>query len=132
MKTYAPPSMLRVRTEHALRKFLPFLNPNPRNVKKFLNTYSVLRAVRVLENNTVPSDVLAVWTIIRVRWPALADYLEAHPEAIRGLIQPLRASECLPSDLRELATDPGLRKVILWRDGNPLTSQDIRECSGGS
>jgi hypothetical protein len=52
----------------------------PRDVKKFLNTYSVLRSVRELENHTVSSDVLALWTIVGVRWPAMSDYLEAAPK----------------------------------------------------
>jgi hypothetical protein len=128
-RALASPST-RVRTEHALRKFLPLLNPNPRNIKKFLNTYSVLRSVRVLESNTVPSDALALWTIIRVRWPALADHLEAHPEAIRGVVEPLWADECLPKSIRDLASDPELRRVVYWRDAGPLTPEDIRQCSG--
>jgi hypothetical protein len=120
----------RARTEHALRKFLPLLHSNPRNVKKFLNTYSMLRSVRVLENNTVSSDVLALWTIIRVRWPAMADHLEAHPEAVRGIVEPLWADECLPPHLRELAAEPDLRDVVRCRDGGPLTAQVIRLCIG--
>jgi hypothetical protein len=120
----------RARTEHALRKFLPLLHSNPRNVKKFLNTYSMLRSVRVLENNTISSDVLALWTIIRVRWPAMADHLEARPEAVRGIVEPLWADECLPPHLRELAADPDLRDVVRSRDGGPLTAQVIRQCTG--
>ncbi|MFI7120230.1 P-loop NTPase fold protein [Amycolatopsis sp. NPDC049868] len=120
----------REHTEHSLRKFLPLLHPNPRNIKKFLNTYSILRSVRTLEQNTVPSDVLALWTIIRVRWPSIADHLETNPDAIRGLIEPLWASECLPVDLCDLATDPELRAVILHPHGGPLTADLVRQCAG--
>ncbi|OXM44794.1 P-loop NTPase fold protein [Amycolatopsis alba] len=120
----------RARADHSLRKFLPLLHPNPRNIKKFLNTYSILRSVRTLEQNTVPSDVLALWTIIRVRWPSIADHLETNPDAIRGLIEPLWASECLPEELCDLATDPELRAVILHPEGGPLTADLIRQCSG--
>jgi hypothetical protein len=122
--------LTRARTEHALRKFLPLIHSNPRNVKKFLNTYSILRAVRVLENNTVASDILALWTIIRVRWPAMADHLEADPEAVRGIMEPLWASECFPSELRDLAADPKLREVVCCRQGGPLTANLIRMCCG--
>jgi KAP family P-loop domain/Caspase domain len=122
--------LTRARTEHALRKFLPLIHSNPRNVKKFLNTYSVLRAVRVLENNTVASDILALWTIIRVRWPAMADHLEADPEAVRGIVEPLWASECFPPGLRDLAADPKLREVVCCRHGGPLTANLIRLCCG--
>ncbi|MEV8442280.1 P-loop NTPase fold protein [Actinosynnema sp. NPDC051121] len=117
----------RKRTEHALRGFLPLLDANPRNVKKFLNTYSVLRSVRVLENNTVASDVLALWTIVRVRWPAMADHLEVDPEAVRGVVEPLWISECFPEHLRELAADEDFRAVVLRA---PLTPRLIRQCCG--
>lgn len=117
----------RKRTEHALRRFLPLLDANPRNVKKFLNTYSVLRSVRVLENNTVASDVLALWAIVRVRWPAMADHLEADPEAVRGIVEPLWASECFPEHLRELAGNEEFRTVVLRA---PLTPRLIRRCCG--
>ncbi|MBB5960315.1 hypothetical protein FHS29_006938 [Saccharothrix tamanrassetensis] len=117
----------RARTEHALRRFVPLLDPNPRNVKKFLNTYSVLRSVRVLENNTVPCEALALWSILRVRWPAMADHLETHPEALRGVVDPLWVSECFPEHLRELAGEDEFRAVV--RHG-PLTADLIRRCCG--
>ncbi|MEV4147621.1 hypothetical protein AB0J40_28410 [Amycolatopsis sp. NPDC049691] len=120
----------RARTEHALSRFLPLLQANPRTIKKFLNTYNVLRSVRTLEQNTVPSDVLALWTILRVRWPSVADHLEAAPEAIRGIVEPLWASECFPPDLRDPAMDSGLRAVVLHTDGGPLTAEAVRQCSG--
>lgn len=120
----------RATTEHALRKFLPLLHSNPRNVKKFLNTYSMLRSVRVLESNTVSSDDLALWTIVRVRWPALADHLERDPASVRGIVEPLWAGECFPPALRDLAADPDLREVVRFRTGGPLTADVIRQCSG--
>ncbi|WP_290055866.1 P-loop NTPase fold protein [Amycolatopsis solani] len=120
----------RTRTDHALSKFLPLLEANPRTIKKFLNTYNVLRSVRTLEQNTVPSDVLALWTILRIRWPSVADLLEASPDAIRGIVEPLWASECLPPHLRELAVDAGLRAVVLCPEGGPLTADIVRQCSG--
>jgi hypothetical protein len=120
----------RTRTEHALRGFLPLLHSNPRNIKKFLNTYSVLRAVRVLENNTISSETLALWTILKVRWPAMADALEAAPDAVRGIIDPLWAAECFQPELRELAADPGLRRVVQFHKGGPLTAHLIRHCCG--
>ncbi|SEB32636.1 hypothetical protein SAMN04489729_0310 [Amycolatopsis lurida] len=58
---------MRARTEHALRKFAPLLGDNPRAMKLFVNTYSVFRAIRTLEGNTVELDVLALWCIVRVR-----------------------------------------------------------------
>lgn len=124
------PRRPRARTEHALRKFLPLIDANPRNVKKFLNTYSILRAVRILEGNTVGPDAFALWTIIRVRWPAMADHLEATPTAVRGIMEPLWVSECFPGGLRDLARDPSLRDVVPCPEGGPLTADLIQLCCG--
>jgi hypothetical protein len=60
----------------------------------------------------------------------MADHLEADPEAVRGIIEPLWADECLPPVLRELAANPDLREVVRCRDGGPLTVQVIRRCYG--
>lgn len=121
---------VRSRTEHELQKFLPLMDSNPRNMKKVLNTYSVLRSMRLLETNTVARDILALWAILQVRWPAMADHLRTDPEAVRGIIEPLWASECFPPSLRDLAADTKLRGVIRCSDGGPLTAKLIRLCCG--
>lgn len=120
----------RSRTEHGLQKFLPLMDSNPRNMKKVLNTYSVLRSMRLLETNTVARDILALWAIVQVRWPAMADHLRANPEAVRGIIEPLWASECFPAALRDLAADAKLCEVVRCSDGGPLTAKLIRMCCG--
>jgi hypothetical protein len=51
-------------TEHTLQRFAPLLQPNPRSMKRFVNTYSILRTIRTLEGIPVPSDPLALWTIM--------------------------------------------------------------------
>ena len=55
-------------------------------MKRFVNEYGMARAARILEDNLVEQDTLALWTLLAIRWPALADYLEAHPEAADRLL----------------------------------------------
>lgn len=102
----------REHTEHALRKFAPLLSPNPRSTKLFLNTYTMLRAVRTLEGITVESDTLALWTILRVRWPAVADYLQHDPDAVKGILEPLWCTELLPTELHAAAKSLELRRIV--------------------
>ncbi|MDX3101857.1 caspase, EACC1-associated type [Nonomuraea angiospora] len=122
----------RRRTEHTLRKFAPVLGDNPRAVKKFLNTYSVLRSIRFLEDVHVDPDALALWSLITVRWPNIAHHLAACPEAVAGIRDPLWCPDHFPEPLRSAATSADLRAVVTSPDGGPLTPDLIRQCCGAS
>ncbi|WP_083753685.1 YDG/SRA domain-containing protein [Actinosynnema sp. ALI-1.44] len=116
-------------TEHALQKFAPLLDGNPRSMKRFANTYSVLRAARTLEGITVDSDVLAFWTILSIRWPMLTEYLAANLNSLpEDPSRPVRL-DSLPDEYKPLQTDVELRQVLdtpLVR----LTSGQIKACCG--
>lgn len=116
-------------SRHALAKFSRLLHSNPRAMKRFVNTYTVLRAVRVLEGSLVPTDTLALWTLLRIRWPELADHLEAHPEAVDQIMEGSDAQD-LPESLRELAASEDLHDVLCGVPGVTLTPDMIRACSG--
>lgn len=70
------------RTEHVLAPLAPLLKPNPRAMKRLVNTYSVNRALVVLGDADVDRDPLALWTILSLQYPQLADYLARKPEAV--------------------------------------------------
>ncbi|PRY37830.1 KAP family P-loop NTPase fold protein [Umezawaea tangerina] len=120
----------RADAEHALAKFASLLSGNPREIKLFLNTYGMLRAIRTLEGNTVETDVLALWSIVRVRWPAIADHLQSVPESVRALKDPRWFAADFPEDLRTAIHDEQLRTVVLHPVGGPLTPIAIRRCCG--
>lgn len=123
-------------TEHWLQQFAPLLPPNPRAMKRFINDYSILRAVRTLEGNAVGMEPLALWVIIGIRWPGLADYLCMRPEAIELVRQPEAGSTHLPtvddvpSNLARLFADPDLRRLVSFKSGRPLTAELITQCCG--
>jgi len=119
------------RTEHKLQKFAKLLDGNPRTTKRFVNTFTVIEAIRTLETEIIDFDTLALWSIIRVRWPEVADYLQREPAAITSIInspasaevsEPIRATACLPE----------LRRVVQFPEGGPLTEELIHRCSGGA
>ncbi|MEV6611715.1 P-loop NTPase fold protein [Kutzneria sp. NPDC051319] len=114
-------------TEHALQKFAPLLLANPRGMKRFVNTYGVVRTLRTLEGNTVGPDALALWTIIRLRWPLLAEHLEQDADLI-DRIMAAEADVDLPDQLKCLITAPEVRRFF---KESQLTPAMFRSCGGG-
>jgi hypothetical protein len=117
-------------TEHSLQRFAGLLPANPRTMKRFVNAYSALRAVRTLEANAVRVESLALWTIIEIRWPSLADHLRARPESIELLGRPADELTAVPEALHPLFTDPALRLIVEFDRTTPFDADLIRLCSG--
>lgn len=111
---------------HALARFGVYLEPNPRSMKLFVNTYGVLRSLRTLEEVFVPTGPLALWTVLEIRWPYLADYLRAHPGAIDD------HDGSVPEDIKVLLRDRDVVEVLHDARSGPLTVDLIRECSGAT
>jgi hypothetical protein len=97
-------------TKHVLLEFLPLLDPNPRAMKRFVNAYGVQRAVAMLAGINIDRRRLALWTVVSLRWPLLAEYLERRPSMVRQF-----GSAQLPEDL-----DPILRP--LFRDDDVVAT----------
>ncbi|HEY8544802.1 MAG TPA: P-loop NTPase fold protein, partial [Acidimicrobiales bacterium] len=124
-------------TEHRLTGFAELLPDNPRAVKRFLNAFALNRTVRTLEGQAVPTPTLALWTILEIRWPQLADALTAHP----GWVEAAGANggkgadggpdDDVPAEIRELLADPDVQAVLHFGDGGPLTSSLVQACRGG-
>ena len=114
-------------TEHDLARFSVFLEPNPRSMKLFVNTYGVLRSLRTLEEIFVPSGPLALWTVIEIRWPQLADLLRVNPEAVND-----SESDEDKSELGALIRMPEAAIVLQDVTDGPMTPQLIRQCAGST
>jgi hypothetical protein len=112
-------------TEHALSRFGEFLEPNPRSMKTFVNTYGVLRSLRTLEEVFVASGPLARWTVIEIRWPYLADYLRTHPDAVE-----LDPNDTLPEEVRLLLCSDPVKQLFNDDRSGPMTADLIRQCAG--
>jgi hypothetical protein len=118
---------------HALERFAPLLEPNPRSVRRFLMAFSVLRAARLAEGNPVATEPLALWTIVTVRWPLLAEYLADEPERVDLFHAPAAQSDGrVPTGLQALLAAPTdeLRQVLTHPVGGPLQPDVIRQCAG--
>jgi hypothetical protein len=120
------PDVAQQTAEHTLARFAALLPPNPRSMKRFINDYSMARAVRTLEGDPVPVDALAQWTVLRTRWPALAAHLAERPEAATN-------PSILPSehDTAQLIRSTEAQLVLSFPEGTTLTPELIRRCHGG-
>ncbi|MET7808559.1 P-loop NTPase fold protein [Micromonospora chersina] len=116
-------------TEHSLQKFAPLLLANPRSMKRFVNTYSVLRILRTLEGNTIAPDALALWTIVCIRWPLLANHLERDADLIDA-IKTADAADNVPDPIKSLVSMPAVQNFFRTAPTD-LTPDTIRLCCGG-
>ena len=77
--------------EYFLKPFGEYLESNPRAMKRFVNAYKTYLDLAILGNAEVvfkeeSRKQLALWTIITLRWPALAEYLELHCEQVNDIL----------------------------------------------
>ena len=109
--------------EHLLLKFSEFLPDNPRVMKRMVNSYKFRRVIGYLESNSVGHEVLARWTILEQRFPALADLLIEHPEWADMLAEGMEEGTDMPQALQPFAGDKDVIKVL----GEPGSEHPLRE-----
>jgi Cdc6-like AAA superfamily ATPase len=117
-------------TENALKHFAPLLEPNPRAMKRLVNAYGIQRDLNILRGDKREMDPkkLALWTIIILRWPLLAEYLADHPEMINGID---KEKLTIDETLQKLFQDPSVRDVINGEGvDTSLDERAIRDFAG--
>lgn len=117
--------------KHELEDYFHLLEPTPRAVVRFINTYAIQRisthAVYVPESRPT-SESLARWAILELRWPEIALRLIADPDLLDAWHSsgPESADRHL-SILRSVE----FQNVTVGVDGVPaLTGDDIQRCLG--
>jgi hypothetical protein len=131
-------------TENMLRPFAHLLEANPRAMKRFVTAYSVYRAVAVLaavDKSSGGNDLLeasgrkklALWTIVSLRWPLLAEYLSDNPQMVEQIaadppVDPDKLN--IPVNLRALFKDEDVKQVIKGEGiGESLDPKIVRACA---
>ena len=118
-------------TEHELQKFSALMDRNPRRMKRFLNSYTADLVTLGLEQRFPDPDALALWTILRLRWPGVAEYLGEHPETVEDIGQGKGLPEGdVDPELRTLLELPELTRLLSFRPGGPLTTQFVERLTG--
>lgn len=129
---------LQRQVEHRLQPFSALLEPNPRAMKRLVNAYRIelhrlVAEGRRVGGRTATPEQLALWTILSLRWPLLADHIAEHPE----FLTTADTTE-MRSDLGALAVSQAVRDVIEGRGVSAaLTEYAVRilvglEPRGGS
>lgn len=113
------------RRAHFLQTFASLLEPNPRAMKRLINAYGIHQAVNFLEGRQVDPGALALWTIIEMRWPLLAECLTDFPDLVSQIGRKARPQDDrIPEGLRDLFTNPLVHKVVKGEDVEPSVSLD--------
>jgi KAP family P-loop domain/TIR domain len=104
--------------EHVLHPFRPLLDPNPRAMKRLVNAYGLARGIELLRRQSLGGEKpaqqrTALWTILNLRWPRLAEYLAVHPDSAAGFGSASARPDGLVDDLRPLLSDPAVVAVML-------------------
>lgn len=121
--------------QHKLRHFAPLIDANPRFMKKVANTYELLRTTEIMRSsNKVDFEQLALWVILSLKWPMLAEYLEKNPEKIAYIGTDNDISD-IPDDLKILFKDKEVKEVVICKNlpnvkPTTIDEKTIREITG--
>ena len=122
--------------EHVLLPFRPLLDSNPRAMKRLVNAYGLARGMELLNRRTLGGDReaqhrTALWTILSLRWPRLAEYLAAQPEIAAEFGRTDPGARGVRAEFAPLFLDPDVRAVVFGQaDGvdAKLDPDSIRLC----
>jgi KAP family P-loop domain len=130
------------RTQHTLQAFAPLLEPNPRAMKRLVNAYGMARDSEILRgasasaNGDAPMERVALWTILNLRWPLLAEYLANDEDAAEQMCLPQsKAPDDAPEFVKKLWGDDDVLAVLKGEAPTVTTILDaeaIRRCVGKS
>lgn len=113
------------RRAHFLQTFASLLEPNPRAMKRLVNAYGIHQAVNFLEGRQVDPGALALWTIIEMRWPLLAECLVDSPELVSQIGRKIKPQDDrVPEGLRDLFVNPLVQRVVKGEGVDPAISLD--------
>jgi hypothetical protein len=109
-------------TTHFLSNFAHLMDPNPRTIKRLVTFFGVLRAIAIQRDEEIVSDLtkrnqLALWTIVRMRWPLLADYLEEFPQYLENF-KSGKSNKAIHADVMDLVKAQEVMDVLCGRDVN--------------
>ena len=112
-------------TQHRLLEWVEFIEPNPRAIKRVVNAVGMAQTRVVLEQRAVDFDTIALWTILELRWPRVADAIVSQPDVLKSMLK----SDGQLADLadlkeatvlKEAMRDPAFKALINTAHLHPL------------
>lgn len=118
--------------ESRLQRYLSIIDNNPRSMKRLINTLSIERALMLIGNNVAVTDEeLILWTILKMQYPLVGDYLWKYPAAV-GYPEELPGN---PSDaFSDLFRDSAVRNLLAFTvDGKQvrISTEFLKKIKGG-
>jgi hypothetical protein len=122
--------------QHALEPFAALLDANPRAMKRLVNAYGMVRGVQtlggeMLDGGRDAQQTTALWTILALRWPRLADHLAARPEDVARVGGRGKLPDAVPEELRPLFRDPRVVDVVRGTGVDAKLDEDAVRRSAG-
>lgn len=99
---------VRAAGESRFQAYAPLLDPNPRALKRLVNTIAIRQSLNFVEDRTVSVDALARWCILETRWPLLADQVRGQTEWLEGGAPPEGTGEAM----RQLFESDAVQAVL--------------------
>lgn len=100
-------------------------------MKRLVNAYGIRRAIDFLSERHTERGKLALWTIIELRWPALAEHLADNPDDVDFIRKKKSPPNGTSGWLRELFLDKSVYDAVKGEGVSAeLTVDAIRECVG--
>ncbi len=125
------------RVAAAMEAAIPFLERNPRQVKRFHNAFR-LQLYVASEDERVRFDfsdaeleVLARWVAMRLRWPRLGDDIVRNPELLRNMEASANGEQPFnqvgeAKDVRDWLAQPGVKALFTTSTAMRLSSLDVK------
>lgn len=82
IRRFAQPDLIENPSRHVLEFFESAVEANPRAMKRQVMAYGMARACDLASFRNTPQRMLAAWSVLCMRWPALADWLREDPNRI--------------------------------------------------
>lgn len=111
--------------KHRLARFLPLMDANPRNIKLLVNVYGIyinlFRMGGRVELTTEVLDQIALWSILNIRFPRLAEFIESDIYALDVINKYYQKPEpigsendisVLPEDIQMIVKNRDVKKVV--------------------
>lgn len=136
MLRLAQPDLIEKASEHVLEVIEDFVEPNPRAMKRQIMAYGMARACDLASLRWTEPRLLAAWSVICQRWPALADWLREDPNRV-SLKTAKDAEISVPGDAAYIALmrKGDLNKLLSGdavRDLPAFDAETIRRVIGGA
>jgi hypothetical protein len=109
---------------HILKQFADFMEPNPRAIKRFVNSYGIQMATDIMRGGKMETAKIGLWTIVLLRWPLLAEFLEKNPEMVEFIGKESIPEDKIPENLQKLFIDSDIIDVIKGKNLGVMIDED--------